>query len=106
MPSARATRILPATLVRAIVSLPPMLVATALWAAHSEHPTVTDLAIQATLLVFMAALLVNVIASVVAILREREGSDPGESRASHLTSDPGQGPSRAASPAKTPGPNP
>jgi hypothetical protein len=56
-----------------------MLVATALWAAHSEHSTVTDLAIQATLLVFMTALLVNVIASVVAILRAREGSDPGES---------------------------
>jgi NADH:ubiquinone oxidoreductase subunit K len=79
MPRTRATRLLPATLVRAIVSLPLMLLATALWAAaHAEHPTVTDLAIQAMLVLFIAALFVNVVLSVVAILRERHVLDPPE----------------------------
>jgi hypothetical protein len=76
MPFLRAFSMLPSVLVRALVSLPLMLLATGLWAAHHEHPTATDLAIQATLVLFMAALLVNVIISVVAILRERDTSEP------------------------------
>src|SRR5262245_32417898 len=97
MPPTRATRLLPATLVRAIVSLPLMLLATALWAAaHAEHPTATDLAIQAMLVLFMGALFVNVVISVVAILRERHVVDPPEAGASPLVSELEQRPARAA----------
>lgn len=97
----RTTRLLPATLVRAIVSLPLMLLATALRAAHAEHPTATDLAIQAMLVLFMAALLVNVVLSVVAFLRERH-LDPPEAGASPFVSELKQHPARAAPPGKTP----
>jgi hypothetical protein len=97
MSASRATRILPATLVRAIVSLPLMLLATALWAAHAEHPTTTDLAIQAMLMLFMAALVVNVIFSVVAILRERHVLDPPEGAASSFATEQEQRPTRGAS---------
>jgi hypothetical protein len=55
-------------------------------AAHPDHHTVTDLAIQAALVLFMAALLVNVIVSVVAILRERDAPEPVKHRASRLAS--------------------
>ena len=79
---------LPSVLLRALVSLPLMLLATGLWAAHHEHPTATDLAIQAMLVLFMAALLVNVIISVVAILRERDTSEPpADNRANRFASE-------------------
>ena len=85
MPSPRAINVLPALLVRALVALPPMLLATALGAGHAEHTSLWDLTLQATLLLFMAALLVNVIASVVAILREPQrdeaSDDPSPRRA-------------------------
>src|SRR5262245_31871170 len=99
----RALSVLPPMLVRALVSLPLMLLATGLWAAHHDHPTATDLAIQAMLVFFMAALLVNVILSVVAILREREASDPAEHRATPFASVPQpQRPERGAPAATTP----
>jgi len=75
MPASRAINLLPAMLVRALAALPPMLLATALAAAHAEQASVADLAVQATLLVLLAALLVNVIVSVVAILRDRDRYD-------------------------------
>ena len=87
MSSVPITRILPATLVRAIVSVPLMLLATTLRAAHAEHPTATDLALQVLLVLFMAALLVNVIVSVVAILRERHVADPQEGGAAAFVSE-------------------
>src|SRR5262245_27555448 len=102
MPSTRAMLLLPATLVRAIVSLPLMLLATALWAAHAEYPTATDLAIQAMLTLFMAALLVNVVLSVIAILRERQVIDPPEGAASSFASELKQAPTRAAPQGTTP----
>jgi hypothetical protein len=106
MPFFRAFCMLPPMLVRALVSLPLMLLATGLWAAtHHDHPTATDLAIQAMLLLFMAALLVNVIISVVAILRERDTADPAEHRASQLASElEPQRPGRTAPAATTPAP--
>jgi len=89
-------------LVRALVSLPLMLLATGLWAAHHDHPTATDLAIQAMLVLFMVALFVNVILSVVAILCERENSDPSEQRATPFAVEPEpQRPVRAAPAATT-----
>jgi hypothetical protein len=102
----RAFSMLPPMLVGALVSLPLMLLATGLWAAaHHDHPTATDLAIQAMLLLFMAALLVNVIISVVAILRERDTSDPAEHRASQFAAElEPQRPGRAAPAATTPAP--
>jgi len=88
--------------VRAIVSLPLMLLATALWAAHVEHPSATDLAIQAMLVLFMAALLVNVIISVVTILRDREAPDPAERSASRFGSElEPQRPAHASPPSTT-----
>ena len=78
MPGAPSTPFLAAALVRAIVSLPVMLLATALWAAHAEHATAADLALQAMLVLFMAALLVNVILSAVSILRQRHVLDASE----------------------------
>ena len=78
--------VLPPALVRAVVSLPLMLLATGLWAAHHDHPTATDLAIQAMLLLFMVALLVNVIVSVVAILRERDAADQVDGRTRRFAS--------------------
>ena len=103
----RALSVLPPMLVRALVSLPLMLLATGLWAAHHDHPTAADLAIQAMLLLFMAALLVNVVVSVVAILRERETADAAEHRASRRTAselEP-QRPVRGAPTATPPGPS-
>jgi hypothetical protein len=93
--------VLPASLVRAIVSLPPMLLPTALSAAHAEHPTGEDFAIQAMLVLFMGALLVNVIVSAVVILRERHVIDP-EGGASPLASEQEQRPAPAAPQAKAP----
>jgi cation transporter-like permease len=102
MPSARVIRILPATLVRALVWLPLILLATALWAAaHAEHPTATDLAIQVMLVLFMAALFVNVVLSVVAILRERHVLDPPEVGRSPFVSEPEQ-PARSGPQGKAP----
>jgi hypothetical protein len=100
----RAFSVLPPMFVRALVSLPLMLLATGLWAAHHDHPTATDLAIQALLLLFMAALLVNVIISVVAILRERETAEPAEQRAIKFAAEleperPGRGAAVATPPA-------
>ena len=102
----RAFSKLPPMLARALVSLPLMPLATGLWAAHHDHPTATDLAIQAMLLLFMAALLVNVIISVVAILRERDASDPTEHRASQFAAElePPR-PGRSAPAATPPGPS-
>jgi hypothetical protein len=99
----RATSILPATLVRTIVSLPLMLLATALWAAaHAENLTATDLAIQAMLVLFMIALLVNVILSVVANLRERHVLDPPAGGASSFVAEVEQRSIRAAPPGNAP----
>src|SRR5262245_2360451 len=97
MPTVPRTPILPAALVRALVSLPSTLLATALWAAaHAEHPTATDLAIQAMLVLFMAALLVNVVVSVFAILRERHPLDPPDAGAGAFAAELEQHPARAA----------
>src|SRR5262245_25015842 len=101
MPRGPRTPILPAAIVRAILSLPLMLLATALWAAHAEHPTATDLAIQAMLVLFVAALLVNVVLSVVAILCERHVLDPPEG-ASSLLAELEDRPARSAPPANVP----
>jgi hypothetical protein len=80
-----------------------MLLANALWAAaHAEHPTATDLAIQAMLVLFVAALLVNVVLSVVAILGERHVIDPPEGGATSLVPELEQRPARAAPPADVP----
>lgn len=100
----RAFNVLPPMLARALVSLPLMLLATGLWAAHHDHPTAADLAIQAMLLLFMAALLVNVVVSVVAILRESETADVAEHRASRTACElePPR-PGRAAPTATPPG---
>jgi hypothetical protein len=87
MPFFRAFSVLPPVLLRALLSLPLVLLATGLWAAHHEHPAATDLAIQAMLLLFMAALLVNVIISVVAILCERDPSDLAEHRGNQSASE-------------------
>jgi hypothetical protein len=88
---------------RAILSLPLMLLATALWAAaHAEHPTATDLAIQAMLVLLMAALLVNVVLSVVAILHERHVLDPPEAGAGPLVAELEQRPARPAPQGTTP----
>lgn len=83
----RAFSMLSPMLLRGLLSLPLMLLATGLWAAHHEHPTATDLAIQALLLLFMAALLVNVVISIVAILRERDASESADRRANPIASD-------------------
>jgi hypothetical protein len=106
MPFFRAVSMLPPMFVRALVSLPLMLLATGLWAAaHHDHPTATDLAIQAMLLLFMASLLINVVISVVAILRERDTSDPAEHRAGQLASElEPQRPGRTAPAAPTSAP--
>ena len=98
----RASR-LPAMLRRAVVSLPLLLLATKLWAAHAEHPSATDLAIQAMLVLFMVALLVNVIISVIAILRDREAPDPADCGASRFGSElEPQRPPRAPPPSTAP----
>ena len=55
---------------------------------HPEHPTVLDLAVQAALVVFLAALFINVVLSVVAILGEGEISDPADARTLRFTSPP------------------
>jgi hypothetical protein len=99
MPIFRAFSGLTAMLRPAVVSLPLLLLATKLWAAHAEHPSATDLAIQAMLVLFMAALLVNVIISVVTILRDREAPDPADRGASRFTSElEPQRPARASPP--------
>ena len=85
-------------LVRALVSLPPMPLATALAAGHAEHPGVTDFVVQAALVVFLAALLINVVVSVIAILGEREMSDPTDGRARRFAGEREQRPSLAAEP--------
>jgi hypothetical protein len=77
-----------------------MLLATALWAAHAEHPTATDLALQAMLVLFIGTLLANVVVSVVAILRERQLVDPPE--AGPLVAEQAQRPAPPAPPPKTP----
>ena len=87
MLSFRALSRLSALLRRIAVSLPLLLLATKSWAAHAEHPSATELAIQAMLVLFMAALLVNVIISVLAILRDREASDPADRGASRCGSE-------------------
>ena len=69
---------------------------------HPEHPTVLDLAVQAALVVFLAALFVNVVLSVVAILGEGEISDPGKGRTHHFTSPLERNPSLAEPAAKAP----
>jgi hypothetical protein len=77
---------------RAILSLPLMLLATALWAAaHAEHPTATDLAIQAMLVLL-----------VVAILHERHVLDPPEAGAGPLVAELEQRPARPAPQGTTP----
>jgi len=58
--------------------------------------------VQAALLFFMAALLVHVIISGVAILREREAIDPLDGRASRLVSELDERPVRTAPQGKMP----
>ena len=101
MSTARANSMLPAMLIRAGVCLPPML-GTALAAGHADHHTITDVLVQAALLFFMAALLVHVIISVVAILREREAIDPLDGRAGRLVSELDERPVRTAPQGKMP----
>jgi hypothetical protein len=67
-----------------------------------EHPTMLDLVVQAALVVFMGALFINVVLSVVAILGEREISDPADGRTHRFTSPPKRSPSLAEPAAKTP----
>jgi hypothetical protein len=90
---------LPSMLVRALVSLPPMLLATALAADHAEHPSVADMVVQAALVVFLAALFINVVLSVVAIFGNEETSEPADGR---LTSPPERNPSLAEPAATAP----
>jgi hypothetical protein len=67
-----------------------------------EHPTALDLVVQAALVVFMAALFINVVLSVVAILGDGEISDPADGRTQRFTSPPERGPSLAERAAKAP----
>ena len=64
--------------------------AVALAVGHADHPTTADIVLQAVLLLFIAALLINVVVSVVAILREREITDPADGRASRFAGQPTQ----------------
>jgi SpoVK/Ycf46/Vps4 family AAA+-type ATPase len=53
--------------------------------------------VQAALVVFMAALFINVVVSVVAILSERDAADPADGRARRFASElEPQRPARAA----------
>jgi hypothetical protein len=77
------------------VSATLMLLATALWAAaHAEHPTVTDLAIQAILVLFMSGASTS--SSVVPTLRERHVIDAPEAGASPFVAEVEQRSARAA----------
>jgi len=67
--------------VSAIVSMPPTLLATALVAGHAEHHGLADMAVQWALVLIGTALLINVVASAWAILRERETSATGDTGA-------------------------
>ena len=69
---------------------------------HPEHPTVLDLVVQAALVVFMAALFINVVFSVVAIFGEQEISDPAERRTHRFASSPERSPSLSEPAAKAP----
>jgi hypothetical protein len=64
-----------------------------------EHPTMLDLVVQAALVVFLAALFINVVLSVVAIFGNEETSEPADGR---LTSPPERNPSLAEPAAKAP----
>jgi len=66
--------------VSAIVSMPPTLLATALVAGHAKHHGLADMAVQWALVLIGTALLINVVASAWAILRERETSATGDRR--------------------------
>ena len=70
----------------------------ALAAGHADHPSAADMVVQAALVVFMAALLINVIVSVVAILGEREMPDPADGRTRRFAGEREQHPSQAAEP--------
>ncbi len=67
-----------------------------------EHPTVLDLIVQAALVVFLAALFINVVFSVVAIFGDEEISDPADGRTRRFQSPPEPGPSLAEPAAKAP----
>ena len=67
-----------------------------------EHPTVLDLLVQAALVVFLAALFINVVLSVVAILGKEETTEPADGRTHHLTSPPKRSPALAEAAANTP----
>ena len=69
---------------------------------HPEHPTVLDLVVQAALVVFLAALFINVVFSVVAIFGDGEISDPADGRTRRFQSPPERGPSLAEPAAKAP----
>jgi hypothetical protein len=93
---------LPSMLDNALVSLPLTLLATTLVATgHAEHVSVAEMLVQAALIVFLAALLLNVILSVVAILRERHVLDPPETGASSFVAELEQRPARATPPGTT-----
>jgi hypothetical protein len=95
MLSARANSMLSPILVHAGVWFPAML-GTALAAGHADHHhTVADLVLEVALLLVMAALLIHVILTVVAILRERDLSIPGDGRFASEDAAP-QGPTLAA----------
>jgi hypothetical protein len=70
----------------------------ALAAGHADHPSAADMVVQAALVVFMAALLINVIVSVVAILGEREMPDPADGRTRRFAGEREQHPSQAPEP--------
>jgi hypothetical protein len=67
-----------------------------------EHPTVFDLVVQAALVVVLAALLINVVLSVVAIFADEEIYHHAEGRTHRFTSPPEQAPSLVAPAAKAP----
>ena len=74
----------------------------ALVAGNPEHPSATDMVVQGVLVLFLAALLIHVVVSVVAILGDREISDPADGRSRRFAGEPEHRPSRAEPPGKMP----
>jgi hypothetical protein len=69
---------------------------------HAEHPTVLDLAVQAALVVFLAALFSLMSSSPSLPSSARGISDPGKGRTHHFTSPLERNPSLAEPAAKAP----